>query len=162
MNKEQIIKNYKEAVDPEIINFINDVLSGRDVLPLTVGFIDDKMADKIYKLTGLSVKGNRIVLGPDDVRHIIKRHGQQGKADHSMENIEDIARMSYVLANYDSIEWNGSVSNHYQTTEGNKAPKIVVSKRVNGTYYIIEVVSDSKKSRNIVISAYLQNAGNQL
>ena len=53
------------------------------------------MALKIFELTGLTVLGNRIVLGADDVRHIIKRHGKAGKADHSMEDINDIARLCY-------------------------------------------------------------------
>lgn len=155
---QKIIEEYTNSVDKDIYEFIKDVKAGRDVLPLTVGFITDEMADKILELTGIAVSGNRIVVGPDDMRHIIKRHGKNGKADHSMEDIRDIARLSYVLANYDSIEWDGGVSSLYKTKDGKKAPQITIKKRVNGTYYIIEVVSDSKKKRNIVSSIYLQKA----
>lgn len=156
--KERIIKSYEKSVDKEIYDFVIDVENGREVLPLTVGFVSDKMALKIFELTGLTVLGNRIVLGADDVRHIIKRHGKAGKADHSMEDINDIARLSYVLSNYDVIEWDGGVSNHYKTKDGKRAPQITIKKRINGTYYVIEVVSDSSKNRNVVSTIYLKNA----
>lgn len=91
-------------------------------------------------------------------RHILKRHGPNGKADHSMEDIRDISRLSYVLANYDSIEWDGGVSSHFKTRDGRKAPQITVKKRVDGTYYVIQVVSDSKKRRSVITTVYLTTA----
>ena len=103
----KIIKDYNNSVDISLCNFIKDVREGRDTLPLTVGFVSEEMAIEIYNLTGLSVEGNRIVIGADDIRHILNRHGKEGKADNSMANDKDIARLSYVLSNYDSIEWNG-------------------------------------------------------
>ena len=154
----QTIENYKKSVDDEIANFVQDVISGRDVVPITVGFVSEKMARKIYELTSIETEGNRIVLGADDVRHIINRHGPSGSADHSMKDVSDIARLSYVLANYDSIEIANHPSRKYKTQSGKRAPQVVISKRVNGTYYIVEVVSDSNKKRNIVSSAYLQKS----
>ena len=154
--RKQTIENYKKAIDDEIMNFVQDVISGRDVVPITVGFVSEEMAGRIYELTSIETEGNRIVLGPDDVRHIINRHGPSGSADRSMKDIADIARLSYVLANYDSIAWDGRVSSQYQTKERKNAPQLIISKRVNGTYYIVEVASDAKKKRNYVSSAYLQ------
>lgn len=155
---EAVINEYRDAVDVDIFNFVQDVMSGRDVVPLTVGFVTKRMAETIQKLTGVFTLGNRIVLGADDVRHIINRHGPQGKADHSMQDIKDIARLSYVLANYDDIEYDGGVSNLYKTKDGRKAPQVVVRKRIDGTYYVVEVVSDSSRCRNIVSTVYLKKA----
>lgn len=149
---------YHNAVDQDIYDFVNDVLHNRDVLPITVGFVTECMAVKIKELTGLSVEGNRIVLHADDVRHIIRRHGEQGKADHSMKDVKDIARLSYVLSHYDSILWDGGVSRMYRTRDGKPAPQLTVIKRINGTYYVIEVISDAVKKRNVVVSAYLKKA----
>lgn len=123
-----------------------------------MGFVNEKKSNKILELTGLYVLGNRIILGADDVRHILKRHGKDGKSDHSMAATEDIAHLSYVLSNYDCIEWDGGVSSHYKTKDGKKAPQITIKKRIDGTYYIIEVVSDSSKNRNIVSTCYLKKA----
>ena len=155
---EGVILEYRKAIDRDIVNFVQDVIDGRDVLPITVGFVTEKMSSIIYDLTGLSVLGNRIVLGDDDVRHILNRHGPNGVADHSMEDINDIARLSYVLANYDTIEYDGGVSNLYKTRDGRKAPQVVISKRIDGTYYVAEVVSDSGKKRNVVSTIYLKKA----
>ncbi len=154
----KIIETYNKSIDTTILDFVNDVESERDVLPITVGFINERMAEEIYKLTGLSVENNRIGIGADDIRHILKRHGKNGKADHSMEDIKDIARLSYVLANYDSVEWDGGLSSQYRLRDGSKAPQITIKKRVNGTYYVIEVVSDSKQKRNVVTTIYLKKA----
>ena len=154
--RNETIANYKKAIDDEIVNFVLDVMSGRDVVPLTVGFVSEKMATRIYELTSIETEGNRIVLGADDVRHIINRHGPSGSADQSMKDIADIARLSYVLSNYDAVELANHCSRKYKTKEGKRAPQVVISKRVNGTYYVIEVVSDSSKRRNVVSSAYLQ------
>ena len=156
----KVIKDYNNSVNISLCNFIKDVREGRDSLPLTVGFVSEKMALEIYNLTGLSVEGNRIVIGADDIRHILNRHGKEGKADSSMADDKDIARLSYVLSNYDSIEWNGETSNLYYTKDGKNAPKIVIKKRIDGTYYIIEVVSDSKQKRNVVSTIYLKKATN--
>lgn len=153
---QKIMTDYYNSVDKEIYAFVEDVEANRDVLPLTVGFVSTEMANKIKALTGCEVAGNRIVLGADDVRHILNRHGKNGKADNSMAETNDIARMSYILANYDSIDWDGGVSKLYKTKDGRKAPQVIIKKRINGTYYVIQVVSDSKKNRNIVSTCYLQ------
>lgn len=156
----KVIKDYNNSVDISLCNFIKDVRDGKDTIPLTVGFVSEEMAIEIFNLTGLSVEGNRIVIGADDIRHILNRHGKEGKADNSMANDKDIARLSYVLSNYDSIEWNGETSNLYYTKDGKNAPKIVIKKRIDGTYYVIEVVSDSKQKRNVVCTIYLKKATN--
>ena len=155
---QKVISNYEYSVDLEIYNFVRDVLEGRDVTPITVGFVSEKMAEEVFALTRVLTVGNRIVLSADDVRHIIKRHGANGKADSSMEDIKDIARLSYVLANYDLIEWDGGVSNLYKTSNGEKAPQISIKKRIDGTYYVVQVASDSSKKRNVITTAYLTKA----
>ncbi len=153
-----IIAEYYNSVDMELKTYIQNVMSGCDVLPMTVGVVSERMDKDIQALTGLKTLGNRIVIGADDIRHIIKRHGVTGKADHSMQDIDDIARLCYVLEKYDSIEWDGGVSGHYKTKDGKKAPQIIVKKRIDGTYYIIEVVSDSSKNRNVISTIYLKKA----
>ncbi|MCR5129216.1 MAG: hypothetical protein K6B69_14075 [Lachnospiraceae bacterium] len=156
---QSIMTNYHNSVDAELKAFVQDVMSGRDVLPITVGFVNERMAKDIKTLTGLNTLGNRIVICADDIRHIVNRHGASGKADHSMQDVDDIARLCYVLANYDSIEWDGGLSKLYRTKDGKKAPQITVKKRINGTFYIIEVASDSSKKRNVVSTIYLKKTG---
>ena len=73
-----------------------------------------------------------------------------------MEEIEDIARMGYVLANYDLIEFHNEYAQGYRDKDGKMSPKIIISKKIDGTFYIIEAVSDSKTKKNHIISAYIK------
>ena len=150
----EIMAEYEAAVDPDIIDFVNDVRNDRDTLPITVAFLSEEAAYKIERLTQTQVAGNRVVLDANAVRHIDKRHGVNGEADHSMANTEDIARIRYVLDNYDSIKYSGEVAEGYVDKNCKLAPKIIITKKIDGTYFVIEAVSDSKKKRNYIVSAF--------
>ena len=154
----KIISEYQNSSDPDIYDFVQKVLCKSPAKPLVIGQISDKCAKEIHDLTGIDTTGNNIIITPDDIRHIIKRHGPNGKADHSMKDVSDIARLKYILNNYDTIEWNGKHSTLYQLNSGEQAPQISIKKRVDGSYYVIEVISDSKKKRNIITSVYLKKA----
>ena len=88
------------------------------------------------------------------IRHIESRHGENGTHDQSMKDHKDIARISYVLSNYDRIENGKKQSYSHLDAYGKPSPTVVISKRIDGTYYIVEAVSDAKKCRNFVVSAF--------
>ena len=93
------IKEYEAAVDAEDVSFVEAVLIGNEALPITVAFLSEKAANEIENLTGKRVLGNRVVLDTNAIEHIIARHGANGQQDSSMKNIEDIARIGYVINN---------------------------------------------------------------
>lgn len=150
------ISNYRDSIDADIVEYVNKVHSGDRPTPITVGFLTEKAAQEIEMLTGKKVYGNRIVLDNNSVIHIKNRHGKGGEQDESMANIEDIARIGYVLANYDNIEFNNEYAQGYVDADGKLAPKIIISKKIDGTFYIIEAVSDAKKHKNYIVSAYIK------
>ncbi|MBO4445426.1 MAG: hypothetical protein IKT04_02690 [Clostridia bacterium] len=152
-----IKEKYVESVDDEVLSFVYDVASGGDSHCVTVGFVNEEMATQIETLTGLSLGCNRILLTSDAVKHIIKRHGENGQADHSMADYKDIARICYVLNNYDEIFYTGEKSYSLLTKDGERAPHIVISKKIDGFYYVIEAVSDGKKKQNNVVTAFRTN-----
>lgn len=154
---QKIMTDYHLAIDRDIKLMVNDVMNNRDTLPITVGFVDTRMARDIEKMTGLKTTGNRIILRASDIRHILKRHGENGTADHSMKDIDDIARMSYVLENYDEIRNENRSARQYRTKTGKAAPQLLVSKKVDGRYYVVEVIMDGENRKNAVSTAYLQN-----
>ena len=43
----EIMAEYEAAVDPEIIDFVEDVRKGRDTVPLTVAFLSEDAAYEI-------------------------------------------------------------------------------------------------------------------
>lgn len=159
MIEKQIIENYRQAVDEDVLEFVKEASSGAEARNyITVAFLSDDAAKKIYELTGKQVKGNRIVLDANAVRHIVNRHGSNGKQDQSMSDFDDMARIGYVLMNYDEITYDGKTTTGHQDESGQPAPLIKISKRIDGTYYIIEAVSAAKSKRNYVVTAYITRA----
>ena len=119
--EQQIMENYKNAIDIDVLVYIKKIYNGEEVAPITVGFLTDKASDDIERLTGKKVYGNRIVLDSNGVIHIKNRHGKNGKL----------------------------------------APKVIISKKIDGTFYVIEAVSNAKKHRNYIISAYIKLRKNE-
>ena len=152
----QIMENYKESIDLEIYDYVKKVYNGEKASSVTVGFLSDEAAGKIEELTGKKVYGNRVILDDNGIIHIKKRHGENGEQDESMKNIEDIARIGYILANYDCIEFRNEYAQGYVDANGKLAPKVIISKKIDGTFYVIEAVSDAKKHKNYIVSAYIK------
>lgn len=70
------MKEYHNATDSEVIAFVEDILTGREVINyVTVAFLSSRAAIKIKQLTGKNVAGNRVVLDINAVKHIANRHG---------------------------------------------------------------------------------------
>jgi len=151
---------YYDEVDKELYDFANRIIrnkSGNSESTVTVGYLSKEkceaisaaLSDSDYKFSP------RVVIDADTIRHIINDHGLNGTTDQSMRDIKDIARMSYVLANFDNVEYFGKKSKRYRKTDNSFAPQVVLSKRINGTYYIIEAVCDGKKNISYVVSAFI-------
>ena len=77
-----------------------------------------------------------------------------------MSDVEDLARIEYVLDNYDDIEKGAAdkVYTKYMNSDNTPAAKVIYSKRVNGNYYVVEAVPDSKAKTLRIISAYKEKA----
>ena len=158
--EQRLIEAYKAAVDPGLARFYERVKAGQyDGRPYVVGRVTDEAARAMEQLTGKQVQGNLVVLDDNGVQHIERRHGKNGEADHSMANLEDIARINFVLENFDQAYRSEQPAAGYFDSKGKKAPVVVFTKKINGTYYVVEAVSDAKSKRNYIISAYLSREG---
>ncbi len=162
MDHDEMVRRYEESTDNDVLDFVNNVLKGEDkVNYVTVAFLPEKAAEEIEKLTGKKVQGSRVVLDINAIKHIENRHGENGQQDQSMKNAEDIARMGYVIMNYDEISYDEGTTTGYLDEAGQPSPMIKMSKRIDGVYYVIEAVNSSKKKRNYVVTAYLSNKKEQ-
>lgn len=151
------IEEYTRSVDMDVLNFIEDTIKGIDRMNyITVAFFTSEATQTIKRLTSKNVEGSRIVLDMNAVNHIINRHGSNGSHDHSMMDTKDLARIGYVLSNYDTIEFNGVTTTGYLDENCEPSPMIKISKRIDGTYYVIETVNSSKRKRSYIITAYIK------
>ena len=158
----QTIEEYKNSVDSNLVQFVEESQNG--------GSANDKyilnaptqraVAD-IKNITGIDTTDFKTAIERRQVWHIIKRHGENGLADSSMSNVNDIARIQYVLENYDGIKYGGT-SSAYTTNKENGMPAqasvVVFSKKVDGTYYVAEAVPDTKRKTLFVTSAYIDSS----
>lgn len=89
--------------------------------------------------------------------HILRRHGENGEADHSMRDINGIGRIQYVIDNYDSAVDGGTTQSYVTNVDGKNRPAktVLFSKAVNGTYYAVEAVPDTSKHITYITSAYM-------
>lgn len=159
--QQAVIEAYKESVDEGLVEFVQNSVNNKgqnrgryylnDVLP--------RAGQDIYELTGIDASGFKTVLEQRMAEHIYKEHGPEGTTDQSMANLNDIGRIQYVLDNYDTMRQGGR-SPSYTTMKPNGKPgtaqTVVYEKAVDGKYYVVEAVPDTKAKTAFVVSAYMQ------
>ena len=116
-----------------------------------------RAAADIKNITGVDTAGNQTVLESRMAEHILRRHGENGEADHSMRDINDIGRIQYVIDNYDSVVDGGTTQSYVTNVDGKNRPAktVLFSKAVNGTYYVVEAVPDTTKHTTYIVTAYM-------
>lgn len=163
------IQEYTRSTDSKIVSFINRVLglknrNFRNKVNLEFAPVSDRAAADILSMTGVDASGFTHELTGRAVDHIIERHGSEGEADSSMRDVNDIARIGYVLENYDFATLlrnkDGSVrtTTSYRMADNSPAPVMQFVKKIDGNYYAVEAVTDAKAHHLGVLSAYMANA----
>ena len=66
--------------------------------------MSDRAAKDIKALLGIDVSGYTNNINTNGVYHILERHGENGAHDSTMSIDDDIARLGWVLENYDRVE----------------------------------------------------------
>lgn len=165
--EQRVIEDYQNAVDSGVVNFISRVQTlknpdYRNRVRHTVSDVSQKEASAVEQLTGVDTTGFKNIITGGAVDHIIFRHGANGRHDHSMADVNDIARIGYVIDNFDNAELllnddgTPSTSNVWHNSDNSPASRVRFSKRVNGTYYVVEAVPDSQAKVMAIESAYMQ------
>lgn len=78
-----------------------------------------------------------------------------------MPNLDDIARIGYVLDNFDEakpiLKSDGTpeTSLEFRGRDNNPAPMIRFTKKINGSFYVIEAIADNSYKKLWVVSAYI-------
>lgn len=129
----------------------------------TISKVDDKQAEALREIFGQDFSDYRNAINKNGIIHIANRHGLNGEHDSSMQNTGDIARAGYVIENFDSVErvFNGDGSPAYSTEFRDKnnqlAPLVKFTKKIDGSYYVVEAVPDTRYKKLWIVSAYMSN-----
>ncbi len=150
-------KQYHLSEDARLHEYIEDALAGN--LPKKSFYkvnetISDRLATDIEKIVGFSVKGYSNEIAPGNIQHIENEHGANGRKDQSMKNHHDLARVSFVVDNYEKIK-EGKISGEYKNSDGTKAKTIELQKKIDDEfYYVVEAVPDASLKTLHIVSAY--------
>ncbi|MBP3649109.1 MAG: hypothetical protein J6K73_04945 [Clostridia bacterium] len=163
----RIMQEYADATDKRLLEAVSLYASNKYApnKRLKICDVNQRMAEDVRRLLGIDVQGYTVNIDRSGLNHILKRHGKKGEHDHSMSNSADIARMGYVIENYDHIEilknQNGEpvYSSSRINREGKPSPVLLLRKRIDGEYYLSEAIVDSSWKKIWVQSAYIKKAG---
>lgn len=155
--KQRSVQEYLNAVDEGLLEFVEDAISETDSKRLAFmhrdfgNILPDHIYKKIESLLDFNVRKYQITINGETVHHIKNGHdGSVGASNNTMSDDRDIARIEYVLANADSVDYaydeKGNRVFDYQYRDKDNKPSIVlaVSKRIDGTYIVGTVAADSK------------------
>lgn len=164
----KVYKEYTKANNEQIADYVKKVENknqGKQKF-VEVTKVNKPNSDKINELTGVDTTGYTVKLrGQTLEQHIAPRHGANGKADKSMADINDLSRMGYIIDNADRIDYvydkNGrpKVSREYTNKDGSRANLIMFEKKIDGHYYVVTAVPDTKDKALQVVSSYIKKAG---
>lgn len=162
------IQEYQGSVDSRILSFIHkwNGLKNADYKKrarVRLDTVSERAASDLKSTVGIDATGYRHSIDGNALQHIEKRHGKNGEADHSMANENDIARISYVLDNYDSVkpllnaDGSQKLSSMFNNADNTPAPLVLYAKQIDGTYYAVEAAPDSSAHELRIVSAYMTN-----
>ena len=154
---EKIKAEYESSTDSKLVEWAQPYFDGTKKPNSKDRYIicpvSERAAQDIFELTGSDVRGFNHVLRCDEVSHINKRHGKKGIADKSMQDIDNLGRMAYVLNNYDYIETDGRPVFGFTNKKGRPAALVRYVKRINGHVYTAEAVSDSPQRKTLFVQS---------
>ena len=160
------IQEYVNSADDGLLDFAKTYEENPNAKfgRYTISPVSQRQAEDISKILGIDVSGYRNAINKSGVNHILKRHGANGEADHSMAELGDLSRMGYVIDHYDTVQvltdQNGEpvTSTEFRGADNAPAPMVRFSKKIDGTYYVVEAVADNRYKKLWVVSAYMDKS----
>lgn len=160
--EQSVIEQYKNSADETLADFYEAARNGKTTQRYYMKPLSDRASSDIEEITGKDTRGFSTVFEPRIAVHISNEHGENGRADQSMKDPADVSRMQFILDNYDYAEDGGTTDAYWETKENGRnrrARTVVFSKKVNGTYYVVEAVPITKAKSTYIVSAYMSKTG---
>ena len=167
VGKKKYSVEYENAeTNSDIMAMVDKVKSGnfKDNEKVSLGTVPDEIANVLYELTGVQVKGFKMAMEARQVEHILKDHGENGSADKSLADPKDIAKMEYALKNPDDIRKAGKTQAYsYMANGKNKTADTVLYEKNIGekSYYVVQAVPDTKAKTLYIVTAFIGKEGHK-
>lgn len=80
---------------------------------------------------------------------------KNGKSDQSMKDLHNMARIGYVIENYDKIV-EGDLNYEYKNKDNSYSKNVILQKKIDDNYfYVVEAVPDTARKTLHIVSAYI-------
>ncbi len=136
--RNKIISTFSDAV-----SFVKNALAVKQSADRAyLGKVPDTVARRVWEDTGVDITGYRAILPSDNVRHIIKNHGDaasESARGQSAVTAEDIARIPEVLAEPDHVRLSPD-----RDSRGRDV--LIFEKQIGNQYVTMQAVSDGTHS----------------
>ena len=148
----------------DIIALIERIRNGqfKDNERVEFGTVSNHLAEKVKAITGIDVSGYKVAIEARMLEHIVKEHGANGKANHSLKNDADIAKMQFALSAPDAMSYGGRTQAYTFMRDGRNrtAPTVLYEKEIGvNSYYVVEAVPETKAKTLYIVSAFIGKKG---
>lgn len=149
---QEMQREYANSVDENILAEAKKYHSdkGAEYNRIKVSDVSEKQAAEVERIVGVNVRGFTNNMDKTSFNHIEKRHGENGTQDNSMADLRDVARVGWVLENFDycfrTLGQNGKLkfSSRNNGANGKSAPLVTFGKRIDGVHYVSVTAVDNK------------------
>lgn len=156
---------YKNAeANNDIIALIERIRNGQFKANerVELGTVSSDLAERIKAITGIDAADYKVVIEARMLDHIIKEHGANGKANHSLKSDADIAKMQFALTDPDAMSYGGRTQAYTFMRDGRNrtAPTVLYEKEIGtNSYYVVEAVPETKAKTLYIVSAFIGKKG---
>ena len=154
------ISEYQNSSNQQIMTWADRKRNGqRSYKYLPVANVNDSVADYVQSKYGIDIHGNTVGLNESSLNHIDNEH-INNDSKSPMTN-EDLSRIGYVLENPDEVVVTDTTSKSTRLSDNTEAPTILMRKRIDGHYYIVEAVTDAKTKQDVIVTAFIEKVGKE-
>ncbi len=163
-NEQTVIQDYLDSVDDKIKSDYEKVVAGDNKFKRNyISDVTSRQIQDFKNIAGIDITGYTNNINTNAYKHICERHGVDGTHDNTMAKSDDVARMKYVIENYDNAELvkksdstELDYSGEFRDSSDNPAKMIKFSKKINGTQYVVITAADNKYKKLWVVSTYIK------
>ena len=139
----------------DVISFIKASVQNATSGRMFVGKISNGVAEKIKNETGVSIEGKSVVLSSDDIRHIIKQHGNETSESSRGQKAVTVDGFTDIMETIFSPE---SVTS---STDRSGVVSLVFTKTIDDKITAVTVSSEKKKALTLK-SAWITKKGQHI
>ncbi len=141
-NKEKlsIESNGKIKIIEDLDEFENYIAFESPYNAVYLGRVSREFSDKVFKDTGIDIYGKNVSISKDEIKHIIKRHGNKLEKLRGQVpvGLSDLMKIPEILFEYDSVRSGDTDS-----------LSLIFTKKIDNEYHLVETATSAGKRNRL-------------